>query len=118
MKCTFTIATDNPDQQGDVLNLAGLVLPRQVLLTKDFEHHYPLDVCEIHNNGNELKAIADVPDFLLDYTPAIGFELLESHKEGDRRVIDKFKLWQVGLTNGPNVDPSIKSIREQCNLTS
>jgi hypothetical protein len=113
MKYTFTIVTNQPDQQGDVLNLAGLVLPRKVILTKNFEHNYPLDICEIHNNGSELKAIAEIPDELLDYTPAIGFELLESHKEGSTRVIDKFKLWQVGLSNGPNVDPSIKSIREQ-----
>lgn len=113
MKRTFTIATGQLDSQGDIIKLDGVKMPNKILMTENFDNSKVVGKAELKREGDAIKAVAEIPDHLLDAYPAIGFQLLKSHIEGDIRVIDEMKLHYVGLSANRNVDTSIKSIREQ-----
>jgi hypothetical protein len=88
-------------------------LKKDLPLTKDFKADQVLGHATVYEEGDILKANADIGDSILDLTPAIGFEVVQSHEENGVRVIDEMKLQHVSLSDQPNADASIKSIREQ-----
>lgn len=110
-KVTVTIATDKPDARGDILKLDGVRFKNPVQLTKDFKE--PVGEAEVSISGNEIKAAFEVPNGMEHAYPAIGFQVLKSHEENGVRHLDEIKLHYVGLSFSPNVDPDIKTIKDQ-----
>jgi len=113
MKRTFTIATGQLDSQGDIINIDGVIMTDKINLTENFDKAKVIGEAELKREDGVLKAIAEIPDRLLDAYPAIGFKLIKSRMEGDAHIIDELELHQVGICKNQNVDESIKSIREQ-----
>lgn len=109
----FIVEAGNVDVNGDKI-MPGAIknLPKSVLVTKDFDVYSPITKADVFEENGVIKATAEIPDYLLGLTPAIGFSILKSHNEGDIRIIDEAKIYCVGLV-GKNADPSIKSIRDQ-----
>lgn len=70
--------------------------------------------CEYNENG---ELIADLPTIVIDYAdlyPSIGFVIEKTYTTSTgQRIITKGKLVAIGLSATPNIDPSIKTIREQ-----
>lgn len=73
MKRTFTVETNLPDSNGDIINLDGMKIPDRVLMIENFDRTKPLGYAEVKKEGSELKAIAEIPEKYLDKFPAIGF---------------------------------------------
>lgn len=114
---TFTIATGNVDSAGDMIVLSGIKIPDNLKLFRNFDHACkPLGVIkntEIKNTeikNNELVCTFDVSEDITGFYPAIGFNAIKSHFEGEIRVIDEMKLWCVSVGVNPNVDENIKPI--------
>lgn len=112
MKRTFTIETNKPDGNGDIVNLDGIKIPDKVIMIRNFDTSDVIGVAEVKRDGSELKATAEVPSNLLDHFPAIGFKIIKQRQEGDCRVFEEIELLSVGLSDKPNTNPDIKTIRE------
>ena len=107
---TFVVANGKIDSQGDMLMLDGIKIPDKVLVAKDFDHKQPVSFATVDNTGTQLIATADIPDEMIGLYPAIGFEVVKTHREGDIRFIDECKLHYIGLCFNQNVDDDIKPI--------
>lgn len=116
MKVTFNIELiGKPDSNGDVIMPGAIKIPDKVPVFREFKHEIPLAFAEVKIEGEEVKATAEIPDELMDAYPAIGFQSLESEVVGGIRRHTSIKLYSVGLCAQPNVNPDIKTIREQTN---
>jgi hypothetical protein len=113
MKLIFTIETGMPDSNGDVIKLDGVKIPKKVMVVENFDHSKPVGLAEIKREGDELKAVAGIPEQLLDKYPAIGFKVEKYHMEGKVKVFDEIVLQSVGVCSKENTNPSIKTIRAQ-----
>lgn len=113
MKLTFTVETGQVDGNGDIINLDGVKIPDKVIMIRNFDTSDVVGVAQVKREGYKLKAIAEVPDNLLDHFPAIGFKIIKQRQEGDCRVFEEIELQSVGLSDKPNTNPDIKTIREQ-----
>jgi hypothetical protein len=116
MKRTFTVATGQLDSQGDIINLGGIKMPETIQVTENFDPLKIVGHAELKREGSVLKATAEVPDRLLDCYPAIGFQVIESHMEGNVQVFDEIEIDRVGICIGQNVDETIKTIKEQTEI--
>lgn len=114
MKRTFTIETNKPDGNGDIINLDGVHIPARVPVTLEWDHSKLIGMSTVGRVGDELKATADIDDRYLDAYPAIGFSAInyKTSKTGCK-VYEEIKLYEVSLSSRPNANPDIKSIREQ-----
>jgi hypothetical protein len=110
---TFTVATGQLDSQGDIIKIDGIKMPDKIQVIETFDTSKIVGEAELKRESSTIKAIAEIPDHYLDSYPAIGFELIRYHMDGDTRVIDEMKLHHIGISANPNVDPLIKTIREQ-----
>ena len=119
IKAHFIAEAGKVDSQGDIINLDGLKHDETVLLTKDFDAVNPLGRCKVFKEHGLLKAEAEIPEEYLNSHPAIGFQVLKSHKnEHGGMTVTEAKLFTVSLCSSQNTDPSIKSIAEQINGNS
>lgn len=113
MKLTFTVETGHPDGNGDIVKLDGIKIPDKVIMIRNFDTSDVVGIAEVKREGDELKATAEVPNNLLDHFPAIGFKIIKHRQEGGSRVFEETELQSVGLSDKPNTNPDIKTIREQ-----
>ena len=118
MKCTFIVETNKPDSNGDIINFEGLAIKDKTPILRAFNNAQVLGQASLKVEGEYLIAEAEILDRfeneILDTYPAIGFKILQEHKEGSNRIIDNAKVLAVGLSPQPNVNPDIKTIRDQC----
>lgn len=115
MKHTFTVETGKADQEGNAVTFETLV-PKKVALTNGFDFENPIGEADIFLEEGVIKATTEIPDDFLDGYPAIGFKI----KEGDTIPNDdggvtykNVEILSIGVVVGPNVDPAIKTFREQ-----
>lgn len=111
----FIIETGKVDSHGDVINIDGLVIPdKPVKVFKDFDATRLVARANVIKEEGVLKAETDLPDDMFDYYPAIGFQIIKSepNEHGGRNILEA-KLYSVGLSASPNVDPLIKRISDQ-----
>lgn len=114
-KVKFIIETGKVDSQGDVIDLKGMVIPdKKLLVLKDFDATNLLGRATVIKEDGVLKAESDLPESTLDLYPAIGFQIIKSepNEHGGRNILEA-KLYSVGLSTSPNVDPLIKRISDQ-----
>jgi len=119
MKKTFMIATGSIDGDGDKIMPGSLKMPKdkKVLILKGFDSTKKLgEVDSVVEKKGKYIATAHLKDRVENLYPAIGFDILKYHMDGDIRVIDEMKLYCVGLCVSPSVDKSIKTIGEQCKI--
>lgn len=108
---TFTVLTDGVDSQGDRIILSGIKKPESVFILDNFDQSKPIGKSKnIINNGSELIVTADLPENTKGMYPAIGFQMLKSEIINGVREIQECKLFCVGLSASPNVDPNIPPI--------
>lgn len=112
---SFIAERGNPGSDGTVVDLVGLGLPdRPLVLTTNFDAMQVVASCVASKVPEGLLVEADVPDRLLDYYPAIGFSVEQSEpNEHGGRTVTACTLRSVSLGASPNVDPAIKTLREQ-----
>lgn len=111
----FIIETGKVDSHGDILNIDGLVIPdKTIRVFKDFDASNLLGTATVTKEDGVLKAESDLPESILDLYPAIGFQIIKSEPNefGGINILEA-KLYSVGLSASPNVDPLIKRISEQ-----
>jgi hypothetical protein len=113
MKRTFTVETNKPDSNGDIVNLDGVHIPDKVPVTVDWDHSKFIGMASVTIEGEELKATAEIPDKYLDAYPAIGFTAIKYNTNGKGKTFEKVKLYEVSICARPNANPDIKTIREQ-----
>jgi hypothetical protein len=114
MKRTFIIETAFPDSQGNIILFEGMKIPSKVLMTDNFQRDVPpIGAAEVVIDGNYLKATAEIPDQYLDRYPAIGFQICKYRTIETGVVYEESILEWVGLCDKANVNPDIKTIKEQ-----
>lgn len=114
MQYTFVVETGQPDGNGDIILLDGLKLPSKVIVTDNFQRDRPpLTVAHVNKDGDTLKATAEIPDEYLDHYPAIGFLIKKYSTTEKGKVWEETELKEIGLSEKPNANPDIKTIREQ-----
>jgi hypothetical protein len=114
-KVCFLAECGNPGADGITLDLAHLGLPKHFAkLLTNFNASELIGLCKVSKAPDGLLVEAEVPEQLLDCYPAIGFKVLESKpNEHGGRDITASTLLAVSLSATPNVDSSIKTLREQ-----
>lgn len=114
MKRAFIIETAFPDSQGNVVLFEGMKIPSKVLITDNFQKDAPpIGTAEVVIDGNYLKATAEIPDQYIDRYPAIGFQIRKYHTIETGKVYEESILEWIGLCENANLNPEIKTIREQ-----
>lgn len=114
MKRTFIIETAFPDSNGDIILFEGMKIPNQVTITDNFQKDVPpIGVAEVVQDGSYLKATAEIPDQYLDRFPAIGVQIRKCKTIDTGKVYEETILEWVGLCENANLNPDIKTIREQ-----
>lgn len=114
-KMKFIIETGKVDSHNNKLNIDGLKIPGQMVLTEQFSNDRIVSDCKVFKEEGVLKAEADVPKYLLNGFPSIGFNILKSKFDEEKGVyeIEEADLKYVSINKNPNVDPSIKRLSEQ-----
>jgi hypothetical protein len=114
-KISFIAERGNPGADGLAIDLVGIRLPeRPVKLLANFNTSELVGFCKVSIVPNGLLVETEVPEQLLDAYPAIGYHVLESKPdELGGHAITACTLQAVSLSATPNVDPAIKTIREQ-----
>lgn len=116
MTYTFTIETAQPDSHGDTVLLDGVQLHDNIRVLHNFRRDQLIaTVPVVFRDGDVLKCTAEIPDEYLDKYPAIGFQVQRWSWGSNGRIYERIKLFAVGLCDEPNLNPSIKTIREQIN---
>jgi hypothetical protein len=114
MKRTFIIETAFPDSDGNIIVLEGMKIPSKVIITDNFQKDAPpIGTAEVVKDGDYLKATAEIPDQYLDRYPAIGFQIRKYRTIDTGKVYEETILEQVGLCEKENLNPDIKTIKEQ-----
>lgn len=112
------ILTNDIDSEGDKFDLNGMKLSGKVHVSKDFNLNLEsyFGVAEnISVEGNEVKADILVPENLPKelkgkFWPSIGFRMHEWEQGQGTRLIKSFTIYQVGLSDKPNVNPHVPPI--------
>jgi hypothetical protein len=114
-KISFIAERGNPGADGMAVDLAGIRLSdRPVKLLSNFNATQIVGFCKVSIVPDGLLVETEVPEQLLDAYPAIGYHVLESKSdELGGCAITACTLQAVSLSANPNVDPAIKTIREQ-----
>jgi len=108
----FVVLNHGIDSDGDMIIPSGITFKNPVPVLRDFSTK-PEDVlgnCDLSYEGESIVAKSDISENLY---PAIGFQIIKCHQDGGVRVIDECKIHYVGLSDNPNIDPSIMRINEQ-----
>ena len=110
MKRKAIVATlGEKDSQNDIFSPDCFKEKTIVPLLMNFDNSKFLGKVKVEKDRNYL--FAEIDDATLEgLYPAIGFQIIESHREGDIRVIDEIKLYAVGVSPSPNVDVKINPI--------
>lgn len=110
---TFIAEQGYDDSNGFVLDLNGMQIPSAFPITKNFDKDEPIvGIGFAKVVDGKLIVTAELPDSLLDGWPAIQIEIPNS--ETDCKILKSCNLISVAVCSQPNVDPEIKTIREQC----
>lgn len=111
MKLNFIVATDQPDSQGDIINIDGVMIDNPIVVLKEFDHNQPLGKATVTKDGGKLRAEFEMKEDFLSGTglsPSIGFQLIKSKKGPDGiRELQEIKLYCVGICANENVDPNV-----------
>lgn len=113
--CRFVVETDQPDENGTTINLAGVEnmdnLP--ILFNFSMDIKDVITYCKVWHHDGKLICEADLQDKWLDLNPAIGFQAIDYKVQPVGRHYNKVKLFAVGLCTNQNLNPSIKTVRDQ-----
>lgn len=104
-----------PDSNGDIILLDGVRIPKEVAVTHNFRSHEQIGVATVTKEGDKLIAVAIIEDKHLDLYPAIGFSVVKYRTIDTGKVYEEVDLQWIGLCEKPNLNPDIKTIREQQN---
>jgi hypothetical protein len=113
MKRIFIVETAMPDSNGDIVLLDGVRIPKEVAVTHNFSADEQIGVATVKKEGDKLVAIADIDDKHLDLYPAIGFSVVKYRTIDTGKVYEEVDLQWIGLCEKQNLNPDIKTIREQ-----
>lgn len=109
----FVVETDQPDDHGTVVDLAGIAIPEQIPILINFRNADLICYCKVWVAGGLLICEAMLEDCYLDFYPAIGFSAIKYRTIEGKKYHEQIKLYCVGLCVKPNLNPTIKTIREQ-----
>jgi hypothetical protein len=111
----FIVETDQPDEQGTVINLDGIEIGATTPICLNFGRDLKDVIGHAHVWGfaGKLWCQAELLDKFLDLNPAIGFEVIKWENRPTGKYYDRIKLFSIGLCTAPNLNPAIKTIREQ-----
>ena len=80
------------------------------ILTRNFDLTYSLGKVDLVKDNTALYAIIDSAKYKGLY-PAIGFQIIKSFiNHNGFKVITDIKIYQIGLCDYPNIDPTIKPL--------
>jgi len=102
MKITIAnIGTPGPN--GDILGAAAIPA-KSVPVFVEFDYSQSIGVAHVHADGSaDLELAAgleiDVARLEADRTIGLGYRVLEEHRDGDIRVIDKLELMALGVSS-------------------
>lgn len=111
----FVVETDQPDEQGTIINLGGIEIRGTIPVCLNFGRHIK-DIIGHGNvgiSGGKLWCQAELRNEHIDLYPAIGFEVIKWEKRPTGKYYDSIKLFSIGLCIAPNLNPTIKTVREQ-----
>lgn len=115
-KITFIVDYGHPGIGTDrLLFNEALNVPGEVPLLYKGNQQRPITRAKLFMDAGVLKAIAAIPDHLLDCSPSLAFSFENADVEtiNGIRVFSKFRIDSVSLIPGANVDPNVKPIRLQ-----
>lgn len=115
MITTFIVETDQPDCDGSVIHLDGIKFHNPIQCWDNFKTNIaPVALnCNFQIADGKLYCTTDVPDDYLDRFPAIGFTVIKQTKTLSGIVYESIVLYNIGLCDKPNLNPNIKTIRQQ-----
>lgn len=105
-----------PDGAGNVLDLSGMKVIKNLMVIKDFGHNVGDIIGEVtrtHNNANkelvaDLLLYQDIPTGW----PAIGGRILQRDKDDPKKIL-KFELTSISINCKVNIDPTIQPLHIQ-----
>lgn len=109
----FIVETDQPDEDGTTIDLAGIVIKDKIPVLMNFRRNTIVTSSKVWVAGGLLMCEAMLEDRYLDYNPAIGFSVVKWHEIDGKRHYLQIRLDAIGLCEKPNLNPKIKTIREQ-----
>ncbi len=117
MKIKILVESGLPDVDGNVVSLENITIPDDVVVLLDFKEDQPICRCVITKENESLFAELDCPEKYHALYPAIcfshsGSETIET-ESGFKTVWKNPIIRSLGLCGSPNLNPEIKTIRDQ-----
>lgn len=111
----FIVETDQPDEEGTVINLDGIEAKDRTLININFDlsPKMTLGKANTYVLNNALWCQCRLKIEHLDLYPAIGFEVIKWEQRPEGKYYEQIRLQQIGLCDKPNLNPNIKTIRQQ-----
>lgn len=117
----FIVETDQPDEDGTTIDLSGIEVREVTHISLNFSREIKDVVGHaklwVHNGS--VWCQARLKNDVLDLYPAIGFSIISWEDRPDKtKHYTAIKIFQIGLCVKPNLNPAIKTVREQIQAQS
>ena len=117
----FIVETDQPDEDGTTIDLSGIEMKDKTPISLNFSR----DIKDVVGSAKlwvyegNLWCQARLKNDVLDLYPAIGFSIISWEDRPDKtKHYSAIKISQIGLCVKPNLNPTIKTVREQIQAQS
>lgn len=109
---TFTVETFKPDESGFVIKKAGLITPDKVPICVNFDATTVFADGKLHFEGDKLMCTARIQKIYYDLVPSLQLHITEVDPK-NKKICTKCTVMAIGLHINPNIDPDVKSIKQQ-----
>lgn len=107
---TFVIATSRVNARNEKINCGNATSKKHVQVLLNFNRSLPVGGGTITVSPNDIKLTCSLSEDFVGLYPEAIYHILQSHMEGNIKVLDKIKIMAVALNKFPGIDGGVQPL--------